>query len=239
MAVSILLFGRFVGLIAMPTLAALLIVIGFRTLKPVEAGAVWQTGAVQRAVMVLTFALALFIPLQYAVLFGVALAVVLYVFQQSNQVRLVAWEMASGQYPVEVAPPAVIPSKQVTILYPHGSLFYAATPIFSQQLPKVTDASHDAVVILVLRGKYDIGSTFWTAVGRYADALRQRESKLILAGVDPEVHAQIARTGFLYALGQENVFVAEDALGLAVFKAKAAAEQWIAVSPGRASSVTQ
>ena len=239
MAVAILLFGRFVGLIAMPSLAALLIIIGFRTLKPAEAGAVWKTGAVQRAVMVLTFASALFIPLQYAVLFGAGLAVLLYVFQQSNQVRVVAWEMGTGQYPVEVAPPAAIPAEQVTILYPYGSLFYAAAPVFNQQLPELTDTSRRAAVILVLRGKQDIGSTFWIAVERYADGLRERGSKLILAGVDPDVHAQIARTGLLQALGPENVFVAEGALGMALYKARAAAEQWIAAHPDPGSSVVK
>ena len=86
MAVAIVVFGRFVGLIAMPALAALLIVIGFRTLRPAQAGAVWRTGLVQQVVMVLTFVAALFIPLQFAVLFGVGLAVLLYVFQQSNRV---------------------------------------------------------------------------------------------------------------------------------------------------------
>ena len=93
MAVAIVVFGRFVGLIAMPALAALLIVIGFRTLRPAQAGAVWRTGLVQQVVMVLTFVAALFIPLQFAVLFGVGLAVLLYVFQQSNRIRVVAWKL--------------------------------------------------------------------------------------------------------------------------------------------------
>jgi len=80
MAVTIVLFGRFVGAIAMPVLAGLLIVVGFRTLKPHQIRMVWKTGMVQQAVMTLTFLAALLIPLQYAVLLGVALAILLYVF---------------------------------------------------------------------------------------------------------------------------------------------------------------
>jgi sulfate permease, SulP family len=101
MALAILFFGRFVGLIAMPVLAGLLIVVGFRTLKPKQIGMVWKTGVVQQAVMTLTFLAALFIPLQYAVLLGVALAVLLYVFQQSNKITVKAWQIGPGQYPVE------------------------------------------------------------------------------------------------------------------------------------------
>ncbi len=230
MAIGIVAFGGLVGMIPMPSLAALLIVIGFRTLKPAQAGAVWKTGSVQQAVLLLTFASALVIPLQYAVLFGVGLAFLLYVFQQSNRIRVVAWEIEPGGYPVEFEPPAVVPPEKVTILYPYGSLFYAAAPVFSEQLPEVADTSRRAVVVLVLRGKQDIGSTFWEAIERYADALHEQGSQLMLVGLDRQVHEQIARTGLLRAIGPKNVFLAEDALGVALFDAVRAAEEWIETS---------
>ena len=131
MAVAILLFGRFVGALAMPALAGLLIVVGFRTLKPERIVMVWQTGAVQQAVMALTFFAALFIPLQYAVLLGVALAVMLYVFQQSNKVTVKAWEIGPGQYPVEKVPPSVVPADQVTTLMPAVS--YTHLDVYKRQ----------------------------------------------------------------------------------------------------------
>ncbi|NJN82084.1 MAG: SulP family inorganic anion transporter [Caldilineaceae bacterium] len=228
MAIAIVVFGRFVGMIAMPSLAALLIVIGFRTLRLPQAATVWKTGSVQQAVMVLTFAASLLIPLQFAILFGVGLAVLLYVFQQSNRIQVTEWEIGPGQYPVEVAPPATVPPEEVTILYPNGSLFYAAASVFRQQLPEVDDTSRHAVVILVLRDKTDIGSTFWDVLTRYVEELGRQDSKLILTGVDPEVNAQIARTGVLHTIGPENVYLAEDMLGVALLKAVAAAEGWIA-----------
>ncbi|MFO7662971.1 MAG: SulP family inorganic anion transporter, partial [Chloroflexota bacterium] len=183
MALTILLFGRFVGAIAMPALAGLLIVVGFRTLKPAQISMVWRTGIVQQAVMALTFLAALFIPLQYAVLLGVALAVVLYVFQQSNKVTVKAWDIGPGQYPVETEPPAVVPAGQVTILMPYGSLFYAAAPVFSAQLPEVTGATRHAVVILALRGHSEVGSTFLNTLTRYAEQLAGCDSLLMLAGL--------------------------------------------------------
>lgn len=41
---------------------------------------------IEQAVVLITFVSTLFIPLQFAVLLGVALAVVLFVFKQSNKV---------------------------------------------------------------------------------------------------------------------------------------------------------
>jgi sulfate permease, SulP family len=230
-ALGILLFGRLVGLIAMPALAGLLIVIGFRTLKLAQVATVWKTGHVQQTVMLLTFVSALFVPLQYAVLMGVGLAVLLYVFQQSNRVTVVTWTMGAGLYPVESAPPHEVPTRQVTVLVPYGSLFFAAAPVFNEQLPAVSAASRHAVVILVLRGEKDLGSTFLEVITRYAGALREQQSRLMLAGVDPYIRVQMERTGVLRKLGRENVFLVEERVGQSLQDAVEAAEQWIAAQP--------
>ncbi|MCL4857858.1 MAG: STAS domain-containing protein [Caldilineaceae bacterium] len=227
MALAILLFGRLVGLIAMPVLAGLLIVVGFRTLKLDQAKMVGKTGWVQLSVMILTFVSALFIPLQYAVLLGVGLAVVLFVFRQSNKVTVKALELEAGGYPVEVAPPSAVPPGQVTVLMPYGSLFFAAAPVFTAQLPAVTADSRHAVVILVLRGKQEVGSTFLKAIARYADLLRQQGSKLMLSGVDPNVEEQIERTETIQHIGRGNIFLADERVGQALLDAMAAAEQWV------------
>jgi len=231
MALAIVLFGRYVGAIAMPVLAGLLIVVGFRTLKPVQIRMVWQTGRVQQAVMSLTFLAALFIPLQYAVLLGVALAALLYIFHQSNKVKVSAWEMGPGLYPVETEPPTAVPPNQTTILVPYGSLFYAAAPVFSEQLPEVKDSTQSAVVILALRGQTEVGSTFLKVVARYADQLHERNSKLMLAGVEPYVLTQMERTGILKTIGRENIFPVSAGIGAALLQAVDAAEAWIATQP--------
>ena len=230
-ALGILLFGRLVGLMAMPALAGLLIVIGFRTLKLGQVVTVWKTGLVQQTVMLLTFGAGLLFPLQYAVLMGVGLAVLLYVFHQSNRVRVVALRMEPGQYPVEAEPPAEVPARQVTILVPYGSLFFAAAPVFNAQLPAVTESSRHAVVILVLRGETELGSTFMEVIARYAAVLREQGSRLALSGVAPSVQIQMERTGLLHTLGRQNVFIADERVGQALQEAMDAAERWIAAQP--------
>lgn len=72
MAVVILGFAGLVGHVAMPALAGLLILVGYRTVKPDELRSVWKTGPVQKTVLTTSFALTMLIPLQYAVLAGSA-----------------------------------------------------------------------------------------------------------------------------------------------------------------------
>ena len=87
MAIVVVAFGEVVGYVAMPALAGLLMLIGFRTIKPDDLRSVWSAGNVQKVVLVMTFILTMLIPLQYAVLVGVGISVILYVVRESNQMH--------------------------------------------------------------------------------------------------------------------------------------------------------
>ncbi len=131
MAVIVLLFGRPIGNVAMPALAGLLIVVGFRTIKPADLASVWKTGAAQRIVLVATFLLTILIPLQYAVLAGVAISMMLYVVGQSNKVTVRRRLFLEDGNIIETDPPVRLPAREVVILQPYGSLFFAAAPLFA------------------------------------------------------------------------------------------------------------
>ena len=91
MAICIVALGPVIGFVAMPSLAGLLILVGFRTLKIHDLVMVWKTGPIQATVLSVTFMLTLLIPLQYAVLTGVGLAVVLHVTRLSNRIVVRRW----------------------------------------------------------------------------------------------------------------------------------------------------
>jgi sulfate permease, SulP family len=214
MAAVILLLAGAAGYIAMPSLAALLMLVGFRTLKPDQIRMVWRTGPAQAAVMAATFALTLTIPLQYAVVSGVAISIALFVVQQANKVTVTCWTFREGSpYPVEQPAPAVLPGGQVVVLAVYGSLFFASAKVVEAQLPEVGPESAGAVVVLRLRGTEDLGSTFIQTMLRYSAALRQAGCELVLAGMGQQVLDQLERTGALAALGPDNVFPATAQVG--------------------------
>jgi SulP family sulfate permease len=225
-ALIVLLAGPLVERVPMPALAALLIVAGFQGLRVEQAVMAWKTGRISRAVMLVTFVATLAVPLQFAVLFGMALSIVLQVFRQSNKVIVTQWVLQPEGFPLEQPPPAQLPSHQFTLLHVYGSLFFAAAKSMEELLPKVGNATH-AVVAINLRGKSEIGSTFMTVLQRYSEALRKNQSRLMLVGVDPAVVDQLAKTGMLKVIGEENVFVATPQLGAALNQAVAAATEWL------------
>ncbi len=145
MAVVILLFANLVGYIAMPALAGLLIVVGFRTIKPEDIKAVWRTGTMQQTVMGVTFVLTVAIPLQWAVMVGVGISLILVVITQSNRVTIKRRQIPEPGVFVEEDPPATVPPNEVVILQPYGSLFFASAGVFEEELPEVTSESTNSV----------------------------------------------------------------------------------------------
>jgi SulP family sulfate permease len=212
----------------MPALAGLLIVVGFGTLKIDDINLVWKTGSVQQAIMLITFTFTLLIPLQYAVLIGVALAIILFVFNQSNKIEVKEWTLTEGQLPVEQDAPEVLPPNKITVLIPYGSLFFAAAATFEEELPTIDENTRDAVVILWLRGRTDLGSTFLGILDRYAEELQAHGSKLMLAGVSDFSRSVIEQTGQIRIYGRENVFDATEVVGASIVEAYHAAEKWVA-----------
>jgi sulfate permease, SulP family len=228
MAVVIVVFGEAVGYVAMPALAGLLMLIGVRTVHLADLVSVWRTGSVQKAVLAVTFALTMLVPLQYAVLTGVGLSVVLHVVRQSNQVTIRRRVRDADGHVIEVDPPEELPSDDVVLLQPYGSLFFAAAPVFEEALPAVGARSRNTVVILRLRGRSDLGTTFMDVLARYAQSLADARCRLLIVSANERIIEQLAVTGIIEIVGAESVYRGDERVGAAVERAMADAEAWVA-----------
>lgn len=229
MAVIILVFGDLVEQIAMPALAGLLIIVGVRTVKTDRISAVVHTGAIQAVVLGVTFVLTLLIPLQYAVLVGVGISMIMVIISRSNRVVVKAWEIDSQDRLRESDPPSEVGEGEVLILQPYGSLFFASAAVFESMLPQVGEETAASVVILRLRGFDDLGSTFTKILGRYAGHLRATGSKLVVVSASERVVDQLAATGALVEIGEDNVYPSDEWVGATLRQARSEALDWVAV----------
>lgn len=227
MAAVIVVFGDAVGEVAMPALAGLLMLIGYRTVKPADLQSVWRTGVVQKVVLSVTFALTLVVPLQYAVLLGVGLSVVLYVVRQSNKVTIRRRVAGPDGYVVEVDPPRSLPAHEVVVLQPYGSLFFAAAPVFEAALPAVGGSSAGSVVILRLRGRSDLGTSFMDVLRRFAEALDAAGSRLLVVSANDRIIEQLAVTGITAVIGADAIYPGDERVGATLARASADAQEWV------------
>jgi SulP family sulfate permease len=227
MAIVVVVFGEVVGYVAMPALAGLLMLIGFRTIKPADLQSVWRTGTVQKVVVVVTFLLTMIIPLQYAVMAGVGVSVILYVVRQSNQITVRRWELDAEGHVIETEPPPTLGPDDVVVLQPYGSLFFAAAPVFETLLPSVGDGSRNSVVIVRLRGRTDLGTTFMDVLLRYSQSLAAVESKLVVVSTNERIDEQLGVMGITSVIGTENVYAGDHRVGAAVRRAHDDAVAWV------------
>jgi len=206
-AVVLLLFGSAIEKVPLATVAALLIVAAVGSLKPAAILEVWHTTWASRVIMLLTLVLTLAVPIQYAVLIGVALSTIQYVSSASLDVkvrRLV--REGEGRYREE-DPPERLPDGEVTILDVYGSVFYAATDVIADKLPDVR-GTRSAVLVLRLRGRGEVGSSAIGLFRRYATDLQDGGGALLLAGVGHDMSDQLKRTGIEELLGEHSIFPA-------------------------------
>jgi len=224
--VAVLLFAPLIEVLPMAGLAAILIIAGVQSINLPRIETVWQTGLAPRGIMLFTFLATLALPIQYAVALGVLLSILVHVFRAAERVEISEIVPLEGRRYEDRPAPTQLPDHQVIVLFPKGSLFFGGASEFEEHLPKVGDAQGMAV-ILRLRGREEIGSTFLRVIDRYAKSIQANHGKLILVGVSKKVYTQLQKTGLLDDLGSENVYRATSIMGDSAITALEDARQWL------------
>lgn len=227
-AIVMIVFTPIVERVAMPSLAALLIVVGIGTIKPAKVDSIARTGPVPLTVMSITMLLTMIIPLQYAVLVGVGISVILFVIRQSSRLVTRRIKIHDSGRAEEVHPPAQLPAGEVVVLQPYGAIFFATAAMLIAQMPEVTPSSRHSVVILRIRGADEAGSTFLDSLATYARALRDVGSKLMIVTDNDRIIRQLHETNTIDAIGPTNVYRGTPFIGETVRRANTDAWEWIA-----------
>jgi SulP family sulfate permease len=226
MLLILVLFGGVVGLVALPTLAAVLIYAAVGSVKPAEILTIMRTALDSRIALTTTFLATLLLPIQAAVGIGVALSLLLQLRKGAMDLTVVEMVPQPDGSIRERPPPTSLPSGQVTALDVYGSLLYAGARTLQVRLPDATAATAPAVV-LRLRGRTSLGATFFVVIADYAHRLEKVGGRLYLSGVDPTMLERMTRSGRLDPSGPVQVFDATDVVGESTLAAYHAAEEWL------------
>jgi SulP family sulfate permease len=228
LAVGVVTLGALIERIPMAALAGLLVIAGIGAVNPGRIAAVWHTGRSVAGIMLFTFVATLILPVRDAVFLSVAVSFLLAIVREAEQAGVVEVVLRDGANPREQPAPLRLPSRAVTVLMPHGSLFFAGARTLEAKLPDPAGAERAAVVLL-LRGYQEVGSTFIGIVRRYHETLAAGGGRLILAGVSPGVEAQLLATGTTALLGEGGVVTAGRELLAPALTAYRAAQAWLAM----------
>jgi SulP family sulfate permease len=224
-AAAILLIGPQIENIPLPTLAGLLIVVGFSMINIPRIQTVWHTSSAAMVVMLITFIATLFAPIQVAVATGVVLHIMIHIFRSAEAVRLERIAPLEDGF-TESKLPENLPSREIVILKPVGNLFFAGVAELEARLPNIGEA-RGSVVILRLRDRDEIGSTFIRTIKRYTHDLHAQGNILMLVGINRQVREQLKRTGLLDLIDEKNIYLAQPKFGAALLQAVGDAQKWI------------
>lgn len=226
MLAIILLIPGLVSLVPMPVLAAVMIVAGVGAIRFADFGFIWRTAGSGRWVLAVTFLATLVVSVAAAVAVGVVAAVLLNFYSATRTVRVRALvRQEDGEIHI-VDPPERLPSRSVTVLEVYGSLFFAAARTLGDLLPDPAGAERPVVVVR-LRGNYQIGSTLIEVLNDYAHTLAQAGGRLYLVGMDEQISARL-QGARRFDLDQEVVIIpASKVLGGATREAVSAAAEWL------------
>lgn len=224
--VILLVLSTAVGKVAMPTLAAVLIVASIGALRPREVEAILRTSSTSRVAMITTFVATLLLPVAAAVGIGVALSLILQMNQDALDLRVVELTpLPDGRFDERPAPEQ-LRSNDVVVLDVYGSLLYAGARTLQAHLPDPGPAEQP-VVVLRLRGRTALGATFFVVAADYAAKLAERGGRLFISGADPVLIEQMHRNGKVELDGPVAVYEASSVIGASTALAASDARTWL------------
>lgn len=222
----VVLLSGFVGRVPMPVLAAVLIYAAIGALRPGGIATIWRTGQTSQLALAATFVATLFLPVAAAVGIGVVLSLLLQLNQDAMDLKVVQLTQRADGKLVESPAPRDLPSNEVTLLDVYGSLLYAGSRTLRARLPAAT-AAHHTVVVLRLRGRTELGATFFRVISAYSRELQQVDGRLYLSGLDGELFDQLRRVGGVDLSGPVRAFPATEVVGESTGEALAVADAWL------------
>jgi sulfate permease, SulP family len=224
MLVILAIFSGLVAKFTVPALSAILIFAAIGSLHPGEIATILRSGRISQVVVITTFAATLFLPVAAAVGIGVALSLLLQLNQDAMDLTVVELVPRDDGRFEERKPPASLTSYHITVLDVYGSLLYAGARTLQAHLPEPGGA-RSPVVVLRLRRRTSLGSTFAMVIADYASQLADSGGRLYLSGLDSSVTEQLQRTG--HVEGPVRAFEATPVVGESTRAAYLDAEAWL------------
>jgi SulP family sulfate permease len=231
MLVILVAFSGVVGMVIMPTLAAVLVYAAIGSIRPGEIRTILSAGRISQIALITTFAVTLVVPVAVAVGIGIALSLLLQLNREAVDLAVVELVPEGDRTWTERPAPRTLASRHVTVMDVYGSLFYAGARTLQARLPDPA-GSESPVVVLRLRGRTSLGATFFMVISEYAQRLARVGGRLYLSGLDHAMADRLRRTGGVDVSGPVRAYEAVAVVGESTEAAYLDAAAWIVKHPG-------
>ncbi|PLX38269.1 MAG: sodium-independent anion transporter [Hyphomicrobiales bacterium] len=191
-----------------PAMAASLFLIGWDLIDRKNIAQILKTSRPEAGILLWTLLVAVFVQVQFAILAGVGLSLVVYLYRTSNPriVHLVPDPASTSRKMTETR--SDLPEcPQFHMIRFNGSLFFGAVNAFRDELvrceKRATDCRHLAIV---MAGVNFIDVAGAEMLAQMAKRYRERGAALYLIGPNRFVLNVLEQGGYLDTIGHANVF---------------------------------
>ena len=186
--VALIAGGNLAGWIPQASLAGVLLVIAVRMIDWRGMQRLWRASHETRLLLVETFAAALLLPLQWAILLGTGTALVIHIANTSAP-RLRIRRVEGGA----LMPLGEGEEPELVVVEVSGNLHYAAVAPFVEEMEKIVPPSARAVV-LDLTHAHEIRFAALRAFEQLSEEMKHDGGQLWLAGVDTDTARLLERS---------------------------------------------
>lgn len=196
-------------------MAATLVLVGWSLIDRKRIAQILRSAHSERAVMAVTIFTALFVHIQAAILVGVVLSLIVYLYRTSKpQIIPRVPDPTSGGRKFTTPGPDLPECRQLRIIRIDGSLFFGAVAAFQDKLRRFeAESPNRRHLAIVMSGVNFVDLAGAEALVQAARRRRARGGGLYLIRVKDRVWDILEKGGHLDEIGRENVFTSKtDAL---------------------------
>jgi len=206
-SIGVFFLGPLTRYIPTCVLGTLIVFIGFTLINRHVIRVVMKSTKSDAAVFIVTFAAALVVRLDFAIILGTVTSIALFL-RKAAVPQLVEYGTTETGELAPIETPEVQPEGRQTIAVMHveGDLFFGAAELFRDQMRRICEDKGLKIIILKLRNAHNLDATSILALEELIRYMRENDRTLLVSEAREATLRIFDRSGLTTLVGKENIF---------------------------------
>lgn len=203
---GVFVIGPFIAYVPKACLAVSVLVVGWSLVNERLIRIAVRSTSMDRIAFFATLITAILFRLDFAIYFGVATSIILFL-RKASAPELVEYSFNDEGHLYEIQDRATRENPAISIVHVEGDLFFGAAEVFREQIRAVCADENLRIIILRLKNARHLDGTCIMSLEELIKFLRESGRELIVSGARREIYRTFRDSGLLDVLGKENFFM--------------------------------
>jgi sulfate permease, SulP family len=206
-AVGVFCVGPLTCYIPTCALGTLIVFIGFSLINRHVIRVVIKSTKSDALVFLVTFAAALLVRLDFAIILGTVTSIVLFLRKAAVPQLVEYGANESGVLaPLDKPQESQDGRQTIAVMHVEGDLFFGAAELFRDQMRRICEDKDLKIIILKIRNAHNLDATSILALEELIRYMRENDRTLLVSEARAETLRIFERSGLTELIGKENIF---------------------------------